>query len=217
MRELRKDYFIDKEITLYQNKDHFCFNTDTKLLAKFMKIKKGDVVLDIGTNNGALLVWADQMEVKQLIGVEVLKESFEVAKWNAKNFIHDTILINQPIQEVDIEPVDCIISNPPFFTQNETHPNTKMNIRQLGRVEINLSLEDLIYHASRLLKSNGRFYFVHRPARIHEIMNVLSKYQFKAKTIGFAYDSRDRECKSLLVEAIKEGQCNCQILPPIEI
>ena len=58
---MRKDYFLREDLVLYQDQDAFCFNTDTKFLAHFMELRKNEVVLDIGTNNGALLLAADQL------------------------------------------------------------------------------------------------------------------------------------------------------------
>ena len=213
---LRLDYFIDPSIPIYQHPSHFRFNTDTKLLAQFMKIRKGDRVLDIGTNNGALLLYADQFDVKELIGVEVLQDSSEIAKYNASCFIkHPCTIIHAPIQSVEVNLVDVIISNPPFFTEKETHPNTIMDMRQLGRVEVHCDLDDLCKHANRLLKSHGRFYFVHRPDRIHEIAMALAKYNFSMKTLQFAYDPRNDAVKSVLIEAVKEANGRCQVLPMV--
>ena len=42
---------MDENLKLYQDKEHFRFNTDTKLLAKFVHLKKQERILDIGTNN----------------------------------------------------------------------------------------------------------------------------------------------------------------------
>lgn len=44
---------MDESLKLYQDKEHFRFNTDTKLLAKFVHLKKQERILDIGTNNAA--------------------------------------------------------------------------------------------------------------------------------------------------------------------
>lgn len=215
---LRLDYFIDPSISIYQHPEHFHFNTDTKLLAQFMKIRKGDTVLDIGTNNGALLLYADRYDVSKLIGVEVLEESSQIAQLNADCFIHHSCqIIHAPIQEVNVDLVDVIVSNPPFFTEKETHPNIVMDMRQLGRVEVHCDLDDLCKHANRLLKSNGRFYFVHRPDRIHEIMDALTKYHFSAKTLQFAYDARNDAVKSVLIEAVKEAKCRCKVLPMVNL
>ena len=213
MSNIRKDYFIHKEIPIYQCKDHFCFNTDTKCLASFLKVKKNETIMDVGTNNGALLVWMDQFDCKELIGVEVLKDSYQVACKNRDEFIqHPCTLIHSPIQNVDIAPVDVIVSNPPFFPKKDTNENTIMTMRQLGRVEENLTLEELVFHVSRLLKSNGRFYFVHRPSRLNDIFQELLKNNFHVKTIQMVEDHRDHEVKSVLIEAIKESNCQCNIL-----
>ena len=42
--DLRLDYLVDPSIQLYQDPNHFCLNTDTRLLAQFMRIKKGESV-----------------------------------------------------------------------------------------------------------------------------------------------------------------------------
>ncbi len=208
--KLRKDYFLDESMILYQDEDHFHFNTDTKLLAGFMRIKKDETVLDIGTNNGALLLAADQYPVKELIGVEVLKEASEIAQMNAEQFFtHPYQIIHQAIQEVDIAEVDVIVCNPPFFKKAETNPNVQMNMRQLGRIEENLTLPDLCFHANRLLKSRGRFYFVHRPNRLNELFYYLNQNHFSVRGFQLAYDHRDSLPKSVLIEAIKESHCDC--------
>lgn len=211
-KELRLDYFIDPQRKVFQDPEHFCFNTDTRLLAQFSHIKKGETVLDIGTNNGVLLVYASQFGPKKLIGVEVLEHSYELACFNAGQFIkQECEIIHAPIQDVSIDPVDVILSNPPFFEVRELHPDTKITKRALGRFEINCTLEELISSAARLLKSNGRFYFVHRPDRIFEIFLMLGKYKFSVKRIQVAYDARSRGAKSLLVEAIKDGHTKTRI------
>ncbi len=84
---LTLDYFIHEDLKLYQDSEHFRFNTDTKLLAKFVRLKKQERILDIGTNNGALLVYFDQFNIKELVGVEVLEETSKVAQKNADCFI----------------------------------------------------------------------------------------------------------------------------------
>ena len=57
---------MDENLKLYQDKEHFRFNTDTKLLAKFVHLKKQERILDIGTNNAALLVYLISLMSKNL-------------------------------------------------------------------------------------------------------------------------------------------------------
>lgn len=84
-----------------------------------------------------------------------------------------------------------------------------MNMRQLGRIEENLTLPDLCFHANRLLKSRGRFYFVHRPSRLNELFYYLNQNHFSVRSFQIAYDHRDSLPKSVLIEAINESHCDC--------
>ena len=192
---------MDENLKLYQDKEHFRFNTDTKLLAKFVHLKKQERILDIGTNNAALLVYFDQFNVKELVGVEILEQTSKVAQKNADMFIkHPVKIVNQPIQRYEDELFDVIVSNPPYF---------KMDANQLP--------EQLNFHANRLLKSYGRFYMVHRPNRLNEINKVLYANHFNIRNLQFAYDHRDNQVKSVLIEAIKESNCDMKVLEPIYI
>ena len=148
---LTLDYFMDENLKLYQDKEHFRFNTDTKLLAKFVHLKKQERILDIGTNNAALLVYFDQFNVKELVGVEILEETSKVAQKNADMFIkHPVKIVNQPIQRYEDDLFDVIVSNPPYFKMDANQLPEQLNFRHLGRMEENLTLEQLVFHANRL-------------------------------------------------------------------
>ena len=165
---LTLDYFMDENLKLYQDKEHFRFNTDTKLLAKFVHLKKQERILDIGTNNAALLVYFDQFNVKELVGVEILEQTSKVAQKNADMFIkHPVKIVNQPIQRYEDDLFDVIVSNPPYF---------KMD-------------------ANKVLYAN----------------------HFSIRNLQFAYDHRDNQVKSVLIEAVKESSCDMKVLEPIYI
>ncbi|MDD7281845.1 tRNA1(Val) (adenine(37)-N6)-methyltransferase [Floccifex sp.] len=215
MKEYTLDYIVDPNCKLYQDKNMFRMNIDTKLLAQFIKVKKDDNILDIGTNNGALLVYLDQFDIHSLTGVEILPEACQIAQKNADTFIkHPCSIVCSDIKEFQSDLFDVIISNPPFFPINETNPNTVLDNRQLGRIEKNLTLNELVEQANRLLKSKGRFYFVHRCDRLNEITQCLHKYNFSVKTLQIAYHTQSQEAKSICIEAIKDANCKCCILPP---
>ena len=62
----RLDYLPNhEEIKIYQDDEMFCINTDTMVLGEFLDIKKKDIVLDIGTNTGALLLYASKFKPKK--------------------------------------------------------------------------------------------------------------------------------------------------------
>ena len=58
MDNIRYDYLhYHPDYKVAQHKDMYHFNSDTCLLGEFININKNDNVLDVGTNNGALLVY----------------------------------------------------------------------------------------------------------------------------------------------------------------
>lgn len=213
MNDLSLDYFIDENLKLYQKKDCFHFNTDTKFLAQFVHLHSNETILDIGTNNGALLLYMDQFNVQKLIGVEILKEAFEVCKLNEQFIKHPCEFYNEDIRLFEHEKVDVILCNPPYFPVSKTNPNVILDNRQLGRIEINLTFKECVESVNRLLKDNGRFYFVHRCTFLNEILEVLSLYHFHIKTMQIAYDKKSMQAKSFCMEVIRDSKCQCKILP----
>ncbi len=214
--QLRQCWLIDPSCPLFQNPKHFCFNTDTALLAQFMKIHQNDRVLEIGCNNGALLLYADRYQPSSLTGVEILEEPARLAAYNLSAFARSSWQIVQADIcgcASDLGKFDVILSNPPFFTLEESgFPKVNdLDLRKLGRIEANLRLDALIAAASDLLRSSGRLFLVHRPDRLMEILRTLDQNGFGLHRIGFVYDRRDRQCKSLLIEAVLDRNCRTLI------
>lgn len=211
------DYLHGTDIYLYQRKDMFRINTDTALLAEFMQIRKTDTVLDIGTNNGALLLAAYAKGAKQLIGIEIQKEACEVAKLNLQNCSCPWEIIQGDVSELKLPHADVVISNPPYFpTPKDGHVNLSEALK-IARHEAYLSLETLCDKAASALQEKGRFYLVHRSDRIGEIIKELTAHRFSIRTLQFVYDEVHDHATAVLIEAIKDGRTRTKVLRPKQI
>lgn len=193
------NYLHGTDIYLYQRKDMFRVNTDTSLLGHFMKVEPNETVLDIGTNNGALLLYASRFTKGKLIGVDVFEEACELAKRNLEhNHIEHFELISQPIQTVEIEPVDVIVCNPPYFPISE---NMNENpFLKVARHEVELSLGELCKQIKRLLKQEGRCYLVHRASRLQAIEECLKQEGLYITKMQHVYDEQRSDAVSILLE-----------------
>ena len=78
------DYLPNTDVYLYQDSEMFRINSDTRYLGEFLCVKKSDVVLDVGTNNGALLLYANKMGCEKLIGVDINAGAIEICEQNMK-------------------------------------------------------------------------------------------------------------------------------------
>ena len=122
MEDLTLDYLPKHDgIKIYQSKNMFRINTDTTLLGEFIVVRNNDRILDIGTNNGALLIYASLQGRKcELNGIDINKEALEIAKLNMKenNLNADFFNIDGKVF-YDEKGFDVIICNPPFFKMKD--------------------------------------------------------------------------------------------------
>ena len=207
------DYLPDTQIYLYQRKDMFRMNTDTALLGHFMKVKQGESVLDIGTNNGALLLYASRLTKGKLIGVDVLKEACELAKENLRLNGVDAQIIHSDIKDVEVEKVDVIVCNPPYFQVTSPQQLNEAHFKQVARHEVYLTLDTLLSKVEELLRDYGRFYMVHRSDRICDIVSGCRAHQLEIKTMQFIKDEQNPIAHGVLIEAVKLGNAHCDVLP----
>ena len=107
------DYIHGTTTYVYQRKDMFRINTDTSLLAAFMQIKQGERILDIGTNNGALLAVAATKQPAYLYGVEIQEAACKLAEHNLKDCGVPFTILAGDAGNMTLPKVDVVICNPP--------------------------------------------------------------------------------------------------------
>lgn len=213
--ELMYNYIHDSDVYLYQRKDMFRMNTDTALLAHFMRVESNETILDIGTNNGALLCYAALSKPKMMYGVDILEEACKLADYNLKHRGVDYQIICSDIKEINLNNLDVIVCNPPYFPYDETSNSNDSIYLKTARHEVFLTLDTLCCKVSNMLKDKGRFYMVHRANRLQEIMNSLSKYGLYVKVMKLIYDENKEEAIGVLIEAYKDSGYGMKVLTPI--
>ena len=75
-----------KNLKIIQNKEWFCFGIDSILLSDFAKeIRENAKVVDLGTGTGIIpILLSKKTKLKEIIGVEIQKEVYDIAKKNIK-------------------------------------------------------------------------------------------------------------------------------------
>ena len=127
---------------------------------KICSFKKQERVLDIGTNNAAILVYLDHFNVKELVGVEVLEETSKLAQKNVDTFIkHSCKIVNLPIQEYKDDLFDVVVSNPPYFKLNANQKPETMTYRHLGRMVRKLDVRRIGASCESIIKKLWAFLF----------------------------------------------------------
>ena len=208
---------------IIQDPKRFCFGIDAVLLSCFANVKKGEHVLDLGTGTGIIPILLEaKTKGEHFIGLEIQPESAEMARRSVKlNNLEEKIEIHEGdikdcINLYKPSSFDVITSNPPYMNdggglKNDYSPKT------IARHEVLCNLDDVIRSAARLLKTSGRFYMVHRPRRLVDIICKLREYKLEPKTMRFVHPFVDKEPNIVLIEAIRNGRPMLKNLPPIII
>ena len=206
---LTLDYLPNhKDIKLYQHKKMFRINTDTCLLGEFLDFKDDLSVLDIGTNNGALLLYSSLLKPKNMVGIDLNNEALEIAKHNLdmNNIINYELIYIDASKYISNDKYDVIISNPPYFVSSEDLKNKNEYLR-MARHEEFLTLKSLINTVKLNLNSDGSFYLVHRYARLNEIKKELNDNSLYINRLCLVYDQNKIDPVSVLIKAsFKESE-----------
>ena len=70
---------------------------------------------------------------------------------------------------------------------------------------------------AKILTSRGRFYLIHRPFRLAEIMNTLIQNNLEPKRMRLVYPYIDHEPNMVLIEACKGGRSRITVEKPLII
>lgn len=206
---------------IIQNKEKFCFGMDAVLLSGFAKVKEGEKVLDIGTGTGIIpILLAAKTPGQHFTGLEIQPESADMARRSvALNHLEEKIsIVEGDVREADqlfsAASFDVITSNPPYMTGSHGLVNPDMP-KAIARHEICCTLEDLVSQTEKLLRPGGRFFMVHRPFRLAEIMTVLMAHHLEPKRMRLVYPFVDKEPNMVLLECIRGGKPRITVEKPL--
>ena len=206
---------------IIQNPEKFCFGMDAVLLSGFARAKRNENCLDLGCGNGIIPILMEaKTDGKHFTGLEIQPESADMARRSVMlNNLQDRI----DIVEGDIKDASKIFgassfhvvtTNPPYMTAQHGLTNV-YEAKTIARHEVLCNLEDIIRESARLLMPGGRFYMVHRPFRLAEIISLMVQYRMEPKRMRLVYPYVDREPNMVLIEGLRGGKSRMTVEKPL--
>lgn len=211
----RNGYYI------IQNPAKFCFGMDAVLLSGFTNVKPGETAIDLGTGTGIIPILLEaKTKGEHFTGLEIQPESADMARRSvAYNHLENKINIaigdiKDASTQFGASSFHVVTTNPPYMTGQHglTNPN---EAKAIARHEILCTLEDVIRESARLLKPQGRFYMVHRPFRLAEIMCLMHQYGLEPKRMRLVYPFVDKEPNMVLIEGLRGGKPRITVEKPL--
>ncbi|HIZ74000.1 MAG TPA: tRNA1(Val) (adenine(37)-N6)-methyltransferase [Candidatus Mediterraneibacter stercoravium] len=208
-------------LELIQDPEKFCFGVDAVLLSDFVKVRPGENVLDLGTGNGIIpLLLSAKTQAAHITGLEIQEDIVEMARRSVShNGLNDRIdIVEGDIKEAaDIfKPAffDVITTNPPYMLAEHGLRNPD-DSRAIARHEVLCSLDDILRESMKLMQDKSRFYMIHRPFRLTEIMIKMNYYKIEPKRIRFVHPYIDKEPTMVLIEGVRGARPRVTVEPPV--
>lgn len=231
--EIRKNERIDdlgiNDLKIIQNKEYFCFGTDSVLLANFVKSENSNnVILDLCSGSGVIpIILSAKKKYKKIFGVELQSEMYDLFDRTIKiNNLEDSIIsIKENVKNIkDIrkkvtsimekDKIDIITCNPPY-KEIGTGLTTNHDVKTIAKCEVMCNLEDIFITSSKLLGKGGKLYLVHKPERLSDLIYFGRKYNLEAKEIRFVYPKIDKKPSIVLISYRKDGGNETKVLEPL--
>ena len=215
------DIFFNGKLRIIQKRRGYRFSIDAVLLSQFIKIRKDERVIDLGTGCGILpLILSQTTKTPSFVGVEIQKGLAECAEKNVvMNHLEDRIsIVQQDFKTLKktFPPgsFNVVLSNPPYRKVQTGRINPSME-KAIARHEIKGTLEDLISITSYLLPCKGRCYFIFPAWRTVDLLVSLRGGRLEPKRLQFVYPRRGEEAKFILTESLKASGVALQLLDPL--
>ena len=212
-----------KGLRIIQNVEGFCFGVDAVLLSNFAEVKNNQRVIDLGTGTGIIpILIAGKTRAAEVVGIEIQEQIAQMAGRSIilNNLEERVKIVNEDIKNISSlygkESFDVVTTNPPYKHSGSGLINPE-DTKAISRHEIMCTLEDVIAASSALLKNNGRFFMVHRPERIVDILTLMRSYKLEPKRLRFVHPYPNKKPNLLLIEGLKYGKAFLNFMDPLYI
>lgn len=211
-------HVLDKKIRLLQLAEGgFRTSLDSVMVSAACPAHNGDHVLDAGCGVGGAgfcLLW--RVKGARLTGVEWEHAYINLARQNAElnNVADRAAFIEADIRDVDMGPkpvFDHVMMNPPYAEAGAHTPSPDaIKAQALGHQDEDLSLEDWIKAAHRLVKSGGSLTIIYPTSGTDRIIRAFGK-KFGAVEIIPLWPRVGVESKRVIIRARKDRQTPARI------
>jgi len=206
---------------IIQDMDGFCFGMDAVLLANFALSAVNDKtkLLDLCSGTGIVpLLIAAKTDCSELTGIELQEDVADMAQRSVmlNDQGHRMRILQGDLREIKNMGMDSsmnvVTCNPPYMNAGLRNTTDR---KLISRHEVMCTLGDVCAAAAFTLKSNGKFFMVHRPNRLVDIFTELRKVHLEPKRMRLIYPYENSEANMVLIESVKGGKTQLIVEKPL--
>lgn len=215
---------VNDDLSLITDKNGLTLGTDALLLASFIRGKGTEKAVELGSGTGILsMLVVTRKKVSSVLAFEIQEKYADLSRRNVEeNCLSDRITvknadIRQLTQSEDLVfgSFDTVFSNPPYMPAVGMRNRTDDNY--IARHEVMGDIGDFCHAARKLLRYGGKFFLVHRPDRLSDIMAAMREQRLEPKRMTLVHASPDAAPSLVLIEAVYGGKPDLRITRPFYI
>ena len=174
--------------------------------------------MELGTGSGVISLLLSIKSFKKITALEIQESLVDLAKRNVQlnslekkiTILHQDFSTYNPDKKFDV-----IFSNPPYEKKG-TGVLSPSSEKAVAKHEIYCDLDTIFQTTSRLLKKNGRAYFIYPTKREKDFKQSLSETPLKIKKIRYICPRENSEPNLFLIE-IDSQSSSFKVLSPLII
>jgi tRNA1Val (adenine37-N6)-methyltransferase len=216
------DSILGGALTIVQPASGYRFAVDSILLARFVRPRQRDRILELGAGCGVVsIVLAALHHPSEIAAVEVQPQLAGLIAHNA--LLNDVASvtpicadIRRPIPGLRLATFGYVVLNPPYraASRGRESPNPG---RRAARGGDGAMLADFIQAAARYVSHGGRIAMVFTASRTVELISLLKQRAIEPKRIRFVHSKPQEPATMVLLEGRKAGGLETAVEPPLFI
>ncbi len=217
------DTLFEGKVQCAQHQGGYRFSVDAVLLGHFVAPGKGCSVLDLGAGCGVISLILGHRHPDIIITcLELQADLLALIHRNisTNNFESRLFARQGDVAKIDkvVEPegVDLVVCNPPYG-EVATGRLSRGSEQAIARHGVEGRVIDFIRAAAFAVKNRGRVAFVFPAPRLAYLISALKDVRLEPKRLQVVHSYPEGPGKLVLVEAVKNGGEELQVLPPFFI
>ena len=214
------DILCNERVRLIQKKKGYRLSIDPLLLANFVRLKKHETLLDIGTGCGIIPIYMSKRGcTNRLVGIEIQDELYDLALRNRElNGCANVQFLKGDVRNrgKELGGFQVLVSNPPYV-KDRTGRKSPGPSRLVARHESALDLGALLSVAYSVLGTRGRLYLIYPAKRLAELLHASKARGLEPKRLRFVHSRAGEPAVLSLVECLKGGGIDLKVESPLYI
>lgn len=203
----RLDDLQHNNLMLYQDTDFARFSADALLLLRFLRIKRGERAVELGSGTGVICVLGTDVYGARFTGVErqarLVELSQKSAEFNGQTISFVSADVADAPDLLGRGAFTAAVMNPPYFTEGEKSENASA---ALARHAARDMLGTFLDAAFQLLDNGGRLFLIYPASELTGLLGALRARRLEPKRMRFVCAKPGGEALRVLVEAKKLGR-----------